>query len=110
MHWWTTAPARGWRSRRPEGNSRESFLAAGRNGGYSCHDIFSGVCQPLLPRTQCVLDAPSTADYIGPRRSYKNEPGRNTMARIQRAFAFANSEVAFVAWELDDWSLAGCLG
>ncbi|MEP7157707.1 MAG: phospholipase D-like domain-containing protein [Betaproteobacteria bacterium] len=32
------------------------------------------------------------------------------MAKIKRAFAFANNEVAFLAWELDTNPLPGCLG
>src|SRR5262245_141382 len=32
------------------------------------------------------------------------------MATIKSAVAFANNEVAFLAWELDVWTLEGCLG
>jgi len=32
------------------------------------------------------------------------------MARISRATAFANNEVAFIAWEIDRASIPGCLG
>jgi phosphatidylserine/phosphatidylglycerophosphate/cardiolipin synthase-like enzyme len=32
------------------------------------------------------------------------------MATIKRAVAFSNNEVAFLAWELDVWTLDGCLG